>query len=361
MTEYVSLIGDGVVGPVSQQQAQMLDTVHDRADDLNNMIEDMLDISKLEAGVLGSYRVKARLADVIHHVRPSLERKAMVRKVTLDFNIARDLPEIYCDPEKIGRVLINLATNAIKFSGEPGKVSIWTKEDPAGDVICGVTDNGPGIDEKGIAVIFHRFKQLGGNLRGSTKGFGLGLNIAKELIDLNFGQMFVESAPGQGSTFSFSIPPADPQEILQRYLKRLTAMGTRCPHGDCESELSLLSARIGDSLPAGLAAETESYLNYLLRRNDLLFRIGPHRWMLALPAAQDELASFVNRAAKTWRDTNRNRPHGPLPEVEFHSKGTWCVSLGSEGILAAARELIELEDGIHNPAKADTTALASRL
>ncbi len=159
--EYSALLREGVVGDVNDQQGNMLDILGDRADDLNTMVDDMLDISKLEAGMLCTWRKNCRLSEILEHVRPNLERKALIKEVVLEVCIAPDLPAVYCDAEKIGRVIVNLCVNAIKFCGRPGRVSLWAKaDDSSQDVVVGVTDNGPGINPNDVAVIFKRFKQL---------------------------------------------------------------------------------------------------------------------------------------------------------------------------------------------------------
>ncbi len=181
VNEYVSLLRDGIVGPLNDDQKRMLDVIGDRSEDLNNMVNDMLDISKLEAGMLGIWRQPCRIADIVDHVGPSLTRKSIVKQVVLQFDIPDDLPDVYADDEKIGRVIINLTVNAIKFCGQPGRVQVWAKyAEQEREVLVGVRDNGGGISPENLTLIFQRFKQVGGNPRGSTKGFGLGLNIAKE-------------------------------------------------------------------------------------------------------------------------------------------------------------------------------------
>ena len=94
----------------------------------------------------------------------------------------------------------------------------------ANEVVVGVTDNGPGIDQAGLAAIFNRFRQLDSGGRGSCKGFGLGLHIAKELVDLNYGKMNVESELDAGSTFSFTLPLARPEVVVRRYLDQVEQM-----------------------------------------------------------------------------------------------------------------------------------------
>jgi hypothetical protein len=153
--------------------------------------------------------------------------------------------------------------------------------------------------------------------------------------------MFVESAPGAGSTFSFRVPRANPCEVLQRYLNRLASKH------NAQADVSLLSARINDSVSLEMAADMEAFLNYLLRRNDLLFNVEPRRWLIVLPATAEELKPFLARAEMTWKETNRNRPHGPLPEVQFQTEGAWRVLLESNQILARARELTGVAEAIH--------------
>jgi signal transduction histidine kinase len=181
--EYVSLIKDGIVGEVSEEQRKMLAVVEDRADDLNTMVDDMLDVSKLEAGMLGVYRKRCQAIDILARVRPALERKALTKGVRLESDIEANLPPLYCDAEKAGRVLVNLAVNAIKFCGQPGRVRIvCRKTRDASGVEFDVSDNGPGISPENQRQLFQRFKQLSETVRSSTKGFGLGLSIAKELV-----------------------------------------------------------------------------------------------------------------------------------------------------------------------------------
>ena len=209
--EYASLVKDGVVGAVSDEQKQMLTIVEDRADDLNTMVDDMLDVSKLEAGLLRVDRRICQVADIVARVWPARECKAAVRGVQLEFQLDPKLEAVFCDPEKAGRVLTNLVTNAIKFCGQPGRVWLNCDREPDGaGVRLSVRDNGHGISPENQRAIFLRFKQLSESIRSSTKGFGLGLNIAKKLVELNLGEITVESEIGRGSTFAFTLPKARP-------------------------------------------------------------------------------------------------------------------------------------------------------
>ncbi|MEO1619243.1 MAG: histidine kinase dimerization/phospho-acceptor domain-containing protein, partial [Planctomycetota bacterium] len=112
--EYASLLADGVAGSVTEEQSSLLGIIDDRAADLNTMVDDMLDVSKLESGMLGAARCRAEVGEIVSRVLPALQRKSQIREVTLQVDIPEDTPAVYCDSEKTGRVLINLVVNAIK-------------------------------------------------------------------------------------------------------------------------------------------------------------------------------------------------------------------------------------------------------
>lgn len=326
--EYTDLLREGVLGPVNEEQCRYLDVVVDRADDLNCMIDDMLDVSKLEAGLLAAWRRRCHVCDIVNYHVPALTRKAELREVRLEIDVADDLPAVYCDAEKAGRVIVNLAINAIKYCGEKGVVKVWAREDDEKlGVVIGVTDNGPGIDPKCQQNIFRRYKRLATHCRRSTTGVGLGLSISQELVDLNFGEMRLESELGKGSTFSFTLPPDEPQEVIGRYLDRMR----HSQHGT--AYVSFVRAAIPDSCEIALSDDVDSFFNYLLRRNDLLFRRSTHEWLLIVPEPECELTLFFDRIEVQRDEANRNRPNGVLPEIGLQTLGTWPANTDAKVIL----------------------------
>jgi signal transduction histidine kinase len=339
--EYVSIIKEGMVGAVCDEQRQMLTVVEDRADDLNTMVDDMLDVSKLEAGLLGVYRKRCQAEEIVARARPALERKASTKGVKLEWNIEADLPPVYCDAEKAGRVLINLSVNAIKFCGQPGRVRLSCHRCLVGGGIeISVTDNGPGISVENQRAIFRRFKQLSESVRSSTKGFGLGLSIAKELAEANLGEIRVDSQPGLGSTFSFTLPVADPPEIMHRYLHRIGEIRNGPQH------LSLVRAEIDDSTCERLADEVDTFLSCVLRYNDLLLRVGARAWLIVLPVPESEVTAFHQRAEKALGEANRNRLGESLPPIGFQFLGAWRVASRPQ-ILATLRAVLASEEAVY--------------
>ena len=289
------------------------------------MVNDMLDISKLEAGILGLRRKNYQVQEIIECVRSSLERKAEIKNVTIDINTTEGLPTVYCDAEKIGRVIINLAVNAIKFVAEGGHIQVWARDDAENaQVLIGVSDNGPGISRENLSLIFQRFKQVGGNVRASTKGFGLGLNIAKELVHLNLGKIYVESEVGRGSVFSFSVPTSDTELIIDRYLKWLTSVP------DATSHASLFTVTADPKAEVEELEDLDELLHSQLRRHYLLFRTDLYTWFLAAEVSQHDHQIVIDRFLDSWAEANRNRPAGDLPEFTLEVKNTCEINSHAE-------------------------------
>jgi signal transduction histidine kinase len=323
--EYASLMKDSVGGKLSDEHHRFVEIISDRADDLAVMVDDLLDVSRLEAGLMAMVRRGCHLDEIVNQARVTWERKAKIRNVHIEIDVPHELPLVFCDPEKIGRILTNLAVNAIKFCGESGRVRISAHErSSTGDVMIDVADNGPGIDEDGLAQLFHRFRQLPQQVGTSSKGFGLGLSIAKELVEHSFGELTVDTHLGQGSTFSFSLPVVNPADIVDRYINHLGEVD------DGTQVISMLVVTIPNSTEAEGADDVDALFSFLQRRNDLLLRLQQHRWLLLLDAGGQELEGFRSRLKDTIAEANRNRLRGPLPPLNCATIGTWNLSRRGE-------------------------------
>ena len=316
--EYTSLIREGFVGSVSYEQGRMLGIVENRVDDLNTMVDDMLDSSRLEAGLMEARRKPCTVAEILEHVTAAMELKAHIKGVHLRWIVSDNLPTLYCDAEKIGRVLINLGVNALKFCGTPGEVRIVIgRQNSDPEIVVSVEDNGPGIDPVNLQEIFERFRQLGTAAHTSCKGFGLGLAIAKELVELNFGALTVSSEEGYGSKFQFTVPTNEPLSIMRRYLATIRNSPA------CPPMATLLLAKADTHGCHDTLVELEEFLHSVYRCNDLLFRGPEQDFLLVLLTDEVELSPFLERAQQSWESTNRNRRKSPLPIIEYVSLGTW--------------------------------------
>ncbi|MEX0611804.1 MAG: response regulator [Pirellulales bacterium] len=321
--EFTSIVRDGCDGPVTPKQIEHLDKVLHRTDDLALMVDDMLDISKLEAGLLGVWRRACRVTDLVATVTGLLRKRAESKKIWLSTQLAHDLPLVFCDEEKAQRVLMNLAVNAIKFTPEGGRVDIWVRPAENGsEIVIGVSDSGSGISPQNLEIIFERFQQLETNLRASTKGFGLGLNIAKELVSLNLGQMQVESAVGKGSTFSFTLPCNDSMVVFEQYVRRVSALT------DSQCTFSFLTVSIHSDSIDNVAPVVDEYLQRSVRVQDLVIQSSKQTWVIVTSCQEREIPCLIDRLNQGWAAYARNCPRGEFPELNLEHRGTLPLAAG---------------------------------
>lgn len=170
------------------------------------LINQLLEIARLESGAMPLNRQPAAPADLIAATAERLRPVADSATIRLLVEAPPGLPRLPVDVELIGRVLDNLADNALKFSPDGSQVRLWARgDDPAGRVVFGITDGGPGIAAADQAKLFQKFQRVPG-VRGRSSGSGLGLAFCKLVIEAHHGHLTVESQPGQGATFAFSLP-----------------------------------------------------------------------------------------------------------------------------------------------------------
>lgn len=328
--EYASLMRDGVLGDINEEQAEFLDVIGYRVDDLNTMVDDMLDSSKLEVGLMGTHRESTHPDRIIERALSGLQLKAQVRDVDLQFESGDELPLVFCDPEKVGRVVTNLVSNAIKFCDQnDGRVQVSvTHSDGDPDIRISVTDNGQGIDQEGLSQMFDRFRQLGTSTQSSTKGFGLGLNIARELVDLNYGEINVDSVVGQGTTFSFTVPLDDWPEIVRRYSAR---MARKSP----ASSVTVVRAVAVDDQSEACLRDIDAFWRFTERQPDLIRMTTPAEWTLLIASDSSGIAHIIDRFKANHEQVSRNRP-APLPALTFDVAGCFVPADDMEQLIDAA-------------------------
>lgn len=193
---------DGVAGPISPPQQKMLETMDRASHRLLGLINDILDIAKMESGTLTLHIADADFRMLAQRNLDILEAIALRKHITMTLDCPADLRHINADPELIERVFGNLINNALKFTPEEGKITV-TIRDMGGHMECAVSDTGEGIPPAFLEKIFNKFQQVNGQHRGGT---GLGLTICKHVVEAHHGTIRVDSTLGQGSVFKFTIP-----------------------------------------------------------------------------------------------------------------------------------------------------------
>ncbi len=201
---YTELILDSIYGEMPAKAHAVLERVQVNGRHLLGLINDVLDLSKIEAGQLTLSLSDYSLGDVVHGVVAAVEPLAAEKRLAFRAEVAPDLPPARGDERRLSQVLLNLVGNAIKFT-DKGEVKIAASV-ANGSFTVAVCDTGPGIAASDQAKIFEEFQQADNSSTRQKGGTGLGLAIAKRIIEMHGGRLWVESSPGQGSTFSFTLP-----------------------------------------------------------------------------------------------------------------------------------------------------------
>jgi signal transduction histidine kinase len=201
---YTELITDSVYGAPPPKMVAVLDRISRNGKHLLGLINDVLDLSKIEAGQLVLALDQYSLKDVVQGVYGAVEPLAAEKKLAFKVEIAPNLPSGRGDERRLTQVLLNLVGNAIKFT-DKGEVMIKASA-ADGAYNLAVRDTGPGISEADQQKLFQEFQQADNSITKAKGGTGLGLAISKRIIEMHGGRIWVESRPGQGSTFSLTLP-----------------------------------------------------------------------------------------------------------------------------------------------------------
>ncbi len=198
----------GIDGPITDRQREDLEAIHSSGQHLLGLISDILDVSKIEAGKMELNFEPVELGEIIQGVMSTAVALVKEKPVDLEQSIPGDLPSVMADERRIRQVLLNLVSNAAKFTGE-GFIRVSVDVD-GGDVVVSVADTGPGIAHEEIDGIFEPFTQVDASTTREHGGTGLGLTISHSFVQLHGGRMWVESELGQGSIFYFTLPLKGP-------------------------------------------------------------------------------------------------------------------------------------------------------
>ena len=201
---YTELIADGVYGETPEKVQATLKRVMTNGRHLLGLINDVLDLSKIEAGQLTLSLTDYSMKDVVHNVYGAVEPLASEKKLGFKVEIAPDMAAGHGDERRLTQVLLNLVGNAIKFTDE-GEVVIKASQNN-GAFSVAVCDTGPGISEDDQKKLFQEFQQADSSTTKKKGGTGLGLAISKKIIEMHGGRIWLESQVGKGSTFAFTVP-----------------------------------------------------------------------------------------------------------------------------------------------------------
>lgn len=201
----ISFFTSGRLGELSPEQKNMVAMMERNAQNLIELVNDLLDASKLESGTMRLDTSSIDLRGVINELHETMGPLAREKGVTLEETLPDQLPPIEADRAKLRRILVNLLSNAMKFTPKGGRVEVKA-EQVKGVIRISVSDTGVGIAPEDVARLFDKYEQTRNRATRGEKGTGLGLYITRQLVELHGGEITVDSEIGRGSTFSFTLP-----------------------------------------------------------------------------------------------------------------------------------------------------------
>jgi len=208
----IDILSQGVVGTVNQRQRELLIAVKDDSERLRKLVKGLLDLSKLESG---KYEMKKELVDfrrlVEEAVRP-LRLPFEEKQIRLEFDVSERLPVLFADPHQLIWVVTNLLSNALRYTDQGGSVHLIAKEEE-GKLLVTVSDTGHGIPREHQEIVFDKFVQVKSSTETTPGSVGLGLAIAREVVEAHGGRIWLESTVDVGSTFFFTLPAGNQNEI----------------------------------------------------------------------------------------------------------------------------------------------------
>jgi signal transduction histidine kinase len=204
---YSDMLLSGMTGELNEKQSTFVDSILKGGESLLNLINDVLDLTKIEAGRLELNREPVDLRAALLGVLPVIKPRAQDKRIRISTFLPTDLPLVSADPGKLNQILLNLLTNGVKYSHENGGVSVEART--TGELVeIWINDTGIGIAKEDRDKVFQRFTQIDSSATRSQGGTGLGLAIVKELVELHGGTIRLQSKLGKGSSFIFTVPIA---------------------------------------------------------------------------------------------------------------------------------------------------------
>lgn len=297
----IQLILQGKTGEITETQAKFLSMADRNINRLINIINDLLNLSRIESGrmtmKLESLPLKPLLDTVVASLRPQTETKS----IKIEVELAEPSPFIYADREKVEQILTNLIGNAIKFTSEGGTIRLRAEpyqEDKSTNspdkIAISVEDNGIGIPPEHLDKIFEKFHQVDGSLHRSVGGTGLGLAITKGLVEAHQGKIWVKSQVGKGSIFTFTLPLYNGERRDINFRMTFDREFRRAQEN--QTPLTLILIKLYGNGDERLLDQIEKKVKHsLCRKGDILFRRGKEKIFAALCEADVQGARIISQ------------------------------------------------------------------
>lgn len=203
---FSEIIRDAIMGPVDARYQEYANDIYTAGRHLLSLINDVLDLSKIEVGRLELQEETVNVGEVVDACRRIIEGRAKEAGLELEVNTSSDIPPIRADDRRLKQIVLNLLSNSVKFTPAGGRIGVSARMSPRGEVQILVSDSGIGMRDEDIALALEPFRQLDGALNRRYEGTGLGLPLVQRLVQLHGGSLGIESAPGVGTTITLTLP-----------------------------------------------------------------------------------------------------------------------------------------------------------
>lgn len=355
--ESVSQMEGGLLGELNEKQKRLLSMTARNIDRLGSLINDLLDIAKIEAGKVALEKRPVELLSLARNVYAQFQTRIPSKNLKLSLDLPPGDPSIYTcgDPDRIIQVLTNLIGNALKFA-EKGSVrlSVLEKEEA---VECSVTDTGRGISRESLPRVFEKFQQFDREAGPGQKGTGLGLSITKGIVEAHGGKIWVESTLGKGSKFTFTLPKRPLRDIFkecvaQRLEEAITSQTSLSIIVlDIQNRLEISKEINGEKVNQVIQGLEELIRGSLRRKADVAVK-DAHAVMVLLPETGRQgafiVAGRLREAASDYLSKQglRRRPEVVLGAASFPEEGPTAEALieSAQARLKKKRRLLIVDD-----------------
>ena len=284
--EAVHLISDEVPGPVNEKQRQVLMNANVNIARLKKLIDDLLDISRIEGARVKLHYSLVNLNGLLDESADFFKKSTHEKGVDLSYLLPNRQVNIFIDAERVNQVISNLINNAIKFTEQGGKIRAEVKV-MDNKVRVGIIDTGIGISKQDLSKLFHKFSQVSKNAEARKQGLGLGIYIAKELIEMHGGEIWVESKLGVGSKFYFTLPRFYSKNLLDKYVRQ----------------------RLNGFLNTGVPVYLVNVLIVNFTRLRKQLRLKPARFF-------EELKHIINQVVTNFKAKHKEKPQVLLVDMQ---------------------------------------------
>jgi len=226
MKEFVSIISNEIPGKLTEGQKEYVDIIKGNIDRLTRLINNLLDVSKIEYGKADLKKALVDITDLANNVIHTLKIKAEVKHIEFKTLFPAAAFNVYADPDKVVQVFTNLIENAIKFTKESGQITVEIK-DVEKEAVCSVADTGIGVAPENLDKLFGKFQQFSREFGAGARGIGLGLAITKGLVEMHNGRIWAESKIDKGTKFTFTLPKYSTKALVNNGIEKAVMNGSK--------------------------------------------------------------------------------------------------------------------------------------